>query len=431
MLAARFKELKHRIAKMRARRHRHKLHQTRIIAITGSQGKTTAAKLSHHLLSSDGPSLLSAYWNNITDTRQRLMKVRKHDRYAVFELAENRSKERDNLADALDLLKPHVALVTLVSSDHRSEFRSRDAAAAQIAKAVRAVQPEGIVLLNADDPLVLGMGVESKAPVVTYGEADFADYRATDIEVNEEGWLQFTCIHGADTASFEIRVPGRHLLTPVLGAIAVASESGISLPVLSARARSYETVPGRCSFHRGQDGTIFICDTAKAVHGTLDSSFAVCNAFPSAPRRTIVIGTISDYPGKARPKYQKAYLAAREQADRVIFVGPNAHRARAFPEDLSDGAFMATESMREFEEYVRRSARPREVFLLKSSASDHLERIALAAEGPVTCQIETCRLDGSCFNCDLLRSSPSIPTRFLLRKFRKLRARFSRVPQLR
>jgi UDP-N-acetylmuramoyl-tripeptide--D-alanyl-D-alanine ligase len=423
MLARHFRELKQRIGETRALRHRRSLGDTRFVAVVGSQGKTTAAKLTHHFLSTDGPVLLSAYRNDVSDTQGLLMKVRRNDRYAVFELAENSSETRDRLADALTIVQPHIVLVTLLANDHYAEFRSKEAAAAQIAKAVRAVEPGGMVVLNADDPFVLDMKNETAARVVTYGESDFADYRATDIEVAADGWLRFNCHFGGEIAPFEIRILGRHFLASVLGAIAIALENDIPLASLVERARSHEPVPGRCSLHHANDGTIFVCDTVKAVYETLEPSFAVSDAFQSARRRTIIIGTISDYSGSARPRYQKAYLSARDHADRVIMYGPNAYRARPLAEDLSGDRFWATESIRDLQDHLRQTAEPGEFILLKGTHADHIERIALAAEKPISCQIQRCGRRDSCFSCELLRDPAPRPLRYLTRKFRKIRAK--------
>lgn len=354
------------------------------------------------------------------------MKVRRRDRFAVFELGEAPVGELDR---SLQLVIPDAVIITRIASDHYRHFRGLDATAAEVSKAVRAIPDAGFVALNADDPRIAMMGSIACARVVTYGETPATDYRAIDIQPGSDGSLRFGCVHGDATVPFTVPVLGRHFLASVLGGIAVAAEYGIPLEAIARRAASYSAVPGRCSLHSGANGRFFVCDTAKAVESTLEPAFQIANTFKAASRRTIVIGTISDYAGASRPKYQKAYLAARAHADRVIMFGNNADRVRPLHEDVAADRFSAVRSIVELRDLLDRTAVAEEFVLLKASGkTDHVERVAMTIENPVGCWQDKCGRANSCFSCEMLRDPPPKLIRRLLPLVRRLRQEFSRYP---
>jgi UDP-N-acetylmuramoyl-tripeptide--D-alanyl-D-alanine ligase len=147
-------------------------------------------------------------------------------------------------------------------------------------------------------------------------------------------------------------------------------------------------------------GPTFLIDTAKAPWETIELPMQTV-ASADAPRKRIVIGHISDYPGNPVPKYRSAYQAARAVADQVIFVGDNAHRHRASQQDRDEGRIIEATSVRDVYDHLRETAIPDELILLKSSRNLHLERVALAFTHDVKCWVAACGLPGTCGQCGL------------------------------
>jgi UDP-N-acetylmuramoyl-tripeptide--D-alanyl-D-alanine ligase len=114
-----------------------------------------------------------------------------------------------------------------------------------------------------------------------------------------------------------------------------------------------------------------------------------------------VIGHISDYRGDPVPKYRGAYQASRAVADQVIMVGDHAHEHRASEEDRKSGRVVEARTARDVFEYLRDTAMPGELILLKSSKNLHLERAALAFSHDVRCWVDNCGLDCTCMQCGL------------------------------
>jgi UDP-N-acetylmuramoyl-tripeptide--D-alanyl-D-alanine ligase len=119
----------------------------------------------------------------------------------------------------------------------------------------------------------------------------------------------------------------------------------------------------------------------------------------SAPRRRIVIGQISDYPSNSNKTYRDVYRASRLVADQVIFVGEHSHRSKATAEDIATGRFVEKRSVVDAAAFVKDTAIPGEIILLKSGKLLHLERILLGFEHEVRCWEQRCGRPTNCLLC--------------------------------
>ncbi len=380
-----------------ALRRRAQLTGTKFIGITGSGGKTTAARLLHHMLSEQNICALSAFENTIKTIPKRISRLSKDTSYAVFEIS---GHEPGAIDASCTFVKPQVGIVTIVSSDHFTNFRGVENTVQEKGCLVENIPREGMVFLNADDAQVLAMRGRAKAQVFTYGKADGADYRATDLAVTSQGRLQFKCHYHSQVVPFEIGLFGLHFIIPVLAAVSCAHQFGIPLLSLAERARTFVQTPGRCSLHSNENGPVFICDTTKAPFQTIHLALELIEYFPLAPRRTIVLGTISDKRGSISKRYVSTYEAARELAERIVLFGKGASHAKPDQADLQEGRAVFVDDIRALRDLIKETQIPGEIILLKGSgAVDHLERVAMDYQKNINCWSSDCRLAIACFTC--------------------------------
>lgn len=379
-------------------RKRSGMGSTKFVGITGSGGKTTTARFLHHLLGVKDKCALSAFDNTFLSIIGGMRKLEKNTRYAVFEISGDRKGAIDA---ACRYIQPQFGIVTVIASDHITNFDGVEDIAREKGRLVSNIPPDGQVFLNADDPRVLAMRSRSGAKVLTYGRSAGSDYRATDVAISPAGRLQFICHHEDESAQFDIGLLGLHFITPALGAISCAHQLGISLPALARRGKTFIQTAGRCSLHSSPNAPVFICDTTKAPFETLNLALQTVRSFTEAPRRTIVLGTVSDISKKGiYTHYKPAYQLARELADRVIFFGSKAAHARPEEEDLMAGRAQFVPSIAELRDLIRQTMIPGEVILLKGSAYiDHLERVAIDYGKKVVCWNNDCRMTTECFQC--------------------------------
>jgi UDP-N-acetylmuramoyl-tripeptide--D-alanyl-D-alanine ligase len=124
-----------------------------------------------------------------------------------------------------------------------------------------------------------------------------------------------------------------------------------------------------------------------------------------APRKRLVLGQISDYPGNARRKYRDTYRAALGVADQVLFVGPASDRYKAASDEIELGRYVAFRNVDELSRYVKSTSVAGEVILVKSSQNLHLERIMLDWHADVKCWPIVCgRRAKNCLECGLYRA---------------------------
>ena len=380
---------------------RKKLIDTRFIAVTGSSAKTTTTELVYHLLSCCFTGVLSSGGNTIKTFRKSVLDVTPDKQFAVFEVS---GHEPGAIASGCRILRPHIGIITLVSSEHISTFRTIDNVAVEKGSLAENLPSDGLLFLNADDPAVYAMRERTSARVVTFGVHHGSDYRATDIEVSADGRLRFVCHHGHEQYPFDFGLLGRHFVTAALAGISVAHEMGISFPAMMERGKSFSGVAGRCSLHQGQDSSIYVCDTVKAPLASVDLALEVLSVFSEVPRKTIILGTISDTVRGRSRRYRSPCKKALSLADRVVLYGAHASSVSIDQDDEETGRIVRIDKIEDLRNYLQADHLPGEVILLKGSFKvDHLERIALHAQKPVDCWLQDCGKVSQCFDCGDLR----------------------------
>lgn len=384
--------------KLAVKKRRTLLHTT-MIGITGSAAKTTASRFLHHLLNQNDQAFLSAFANTSRHIQHRICAIKKNIKHAVFEISGHMPGA---INESCQYIKPDIGIVTVVATDHFSNFRSIKNVALEKVSLVKNIPKSGLVFLNADDSNVIKMRSETEATVLTYGVNPDADYRAINLTADSSGRIQFICEYKNESAQFDIGLVGLHFITPVMAGIACAHQLGTSLLELAERAKSFTQTPGRCSVHHNGSGPFFICDTEKAPYQTLPLALDVLKIFKNAPRRTLIIGTVSDKGGTTRKRYDAVTRNDEDFIDRIIFFGESASHAKPSKSQLASGNTFFYTTIQEVRDFIKSTQISNEVILLKgSSKADKLERIAIDYDRDVTCWIDNCTVAENCFSCAL------------------------------
>ncbi len=390
----------------RAARHRRRLDRVIFVGVTGSAGKTTtkdlvAAVLSRRYRGTRSPGTHNAaHW-----VPRTVLGVRPDDEFCVQELG---ASGPGTLDAAIALVRPRVAVITNVGGDHRRAFRTLDATATEKSKLVSALPSDGLAILNADDPRVLAMMGSGRGGVLTYGLTPDAAVHAESVRSSWPDRLTFVAIHGEQRVEVHTRFIGVHWAHACLAAIATGVGLGIPLAEAAAALADVEPWSGRLEPVEA-GGVTFLRDECKASLWSIGPSLEVLRS-ARAPRKIAVIGTISDYGGRASAVYAAVARQALEAADEVVFVGPQAHRcgaARAHARGASLHAFLTP---LEAHRYLSATLLAGDLVLLKGSQrADHLLRLILARQGPTACWRTACRRIKFCDECVLLRV-PQLPS---------------------
>jgi UDP-N-acetylmuramoyl-tripeptide--D-alanyl-D-alanine ligase len=295
-----------------------------------------------------------------------------YHRYCVQEV----SAERPTVIDAsFDILRPTVGIVTAISGDHRKAYGgSIEAIAAEKAKIVHRLPVDGLAVLNADDPLVAAMGEGCACRVVYYGRREDADLRLLDARSIWPGRLELEVSYRGESFRANTRLVGVHWTVSVLAALLTGLELGVDRSVCLTAIEAFEPLFNRMSVHAGPRGAWYVLDAEKASFLGIEACLAFLNG-TSAPRKTVVFGTIADYAGASRSHYYKVARMALDKADRVFFTGTNASRVRRLAAgDLADRLFVH-ERPRDLLKVLSEDAVPDEIIYVKATRADRLARV--------------------------------------------------------
>jgi len=209
---------------------RHLLAQlpgTRVVALTGSQGKTSTKDLLAQVLATAGTTVATlGSFNNELGLPLTVLRAEPATEYLVLEMG---ARHVGDLRASCEVARPDVALVLNVGKAHIGEFGSQQAIASAKGEIVEALAAEGLAVLNADDPLVAAMAGRTVAPVRTFGTGEGADVRFEQVRVDDLGRPSFDLVAAGERAPVTLRLVGEHHAGNAAAAAAVALGLGMSL----------------------------------------------------------------------------------------------------------------------------------------------------------------------------------------------------------
>lgn len=381
--------------------HRRWLRRTIFVGVTGSAAKTTTKDLIAAILSTQGPvQKTPASANFLLELAQVVLATRPRHRFSVIEVSAHLGP--GSLDTPIALVRPRVAVVTNVGTDHFSAFRTPQAVAAEKSKLVAALPADGIAVLNADDPLVAAMQTLCRGRVITFGIGPGAALQGRDIRSAWPDRLSLTVRYEGHDVSVQTQLCGGHWTGAVLAALATGVALGVPLPVAARALSDVAPFKGRMSPVVLPDGVTFIRDDYKAPLWTVDAALDFLRA-ARAPRKLMVVGTLSDYPGDSSRRYLQVARRAREVADVVLLVGPWASSGLRAKRSPDDPTVLAFSRVREAANFLGTFLRPGDLVLLKGSViADHLERLILSRTMSVKCWLSSCGKAAFCETCSQL-----------------------------
>src|SRR3954454_14220777 len=166
-----------------------RLHEVPVVAVTGSEGKTSAKHLLAQGLAGAGSTVATrGSFNNEIGMPLTVLRADPDTRFLVLEMG---ARGIGHLRDLCEIARPQVSLVLNVGKAHLGEFGSQEAVAQAKGELVDALTEAGVAVLNADDPLVAAMAARTRGRVRTFGTAPGADVRVDRLTVDDLGRPSF------------------------------------------------------------------------------------------------------------------------------------------------------------------------------------------------------------------------------------------------
>ncbi len=302
-----------RVAKFwRARYH------PRVIGITGSVGKTTTKELVFAVLQTRFRTLKSpGNLNNEIGLPLTLLRLNPVHQQVVLEMGMYAGGEIATLAD---IARPQVGVVTNVGPVHLERLGSLQAIADAKAELVEALppKPDGIAILNHDEPLVRAMAGRTQARVFTYGLTSQADLWADQIEgLGLEG-IRFTLHYGGDSVHIRAPLLGRHSVHTALRAAAVALAAGLSWSDIVAGLQG-DSAQLRLVAVEGPNHSLILDDTYNASPA---STIAALNLLDELDQRHVaVLGDMLELGSYQQAGHRLVGRRVAAVADLLVTVG--------------------------------------------------------------------------------------------------------------
>jgi UDP-N-acetylmuramoyl-tripeptide--D-alanyl-D-alanine ligase len=366
-----------------------------VAGITGSSGKTSTKDLCASLVERLGPTIAPAgSFNTEYGLPLTVLRASADTRYLVLEMS---ARGIGHIAYLCGIAPPRYGVVLNVGHAHAGEFGGLDQVAVAKGELVEALPPDGVAVLNADDPLVLAMASRTPARVVTFStrsiarltslervnraiDSGAADFRAVDVRLDELGRARFTLVTPEGSAPVALRVHGAHQVPNSLAAAALASELGLDVASIAdglsaavARSRWRMEVSTRA------DGVVIINDAYNANPESVRAALDALVHMAGGGRAFAVLGHMAELGSSSASAHAEvgsyaaslgvaALIAVGEEAAPVLEGARGVRSWHGEAAAVPDGSAAV--------ELLRERLKPGDVVLVKASRAASMESAA-------------------------------------------------------
>ena len=361
---------------------------TRVIAVTGSNGKTGVKEATASLLQHLGPTLKTAgNLNTETGVPLTLLRLSPEHVFAVLEMGAQWVGEISALCR---IAPPDIAVVTVVGPEHLEFFGSMENVAKAESEAIAALPADGIAILNDDDRAVRKMAKRTRARIVTYGHRPIASVRAQRSGGDTLTGMRFTITYGEQRARVHLNIPGEHAVTTALAAAGVAVSCGMSLQNIAAGLSELRPVKRRGEIKQAVNGATLVDDTYNANRQSAIAAISLLQgaSIPETSKRWFVFGDMLELGKYSHDEHAAVGAAAARGVDELVLVGSEvkstadaaakagmpSDRVHLYSANLSDGPAM-TQARRDAATFVRERIQQGDVVLVKGSLGAGMDAV--------------------------------------------------------
>ncbi|WP_426122698.1 UDP-N-acetylmuramoylalanyl-D-glutamyl-2,6-diaminopimelate--D-alanyl-D-alanine ligase [Pararhizobium sp. PWRC1-1] len=355
----------------------------KIIAVTGSVGKTTTKEMLRHMLEPSGRVHASvASFNNHWGVPLTLSRMPENTDFGIFEIGMNHA---DEIRPLVRMVRPHVAIITTIAAAHLGNFKDLEEIAAAKAEIMEGLVDDGHVILNRDNEQFDGLEKTAIAlgisHVHSFGSSAKADFRMVEYTGGSEGGVLWAALDGK-TLEIPMGAPGRHIAENALAALGAVSLVGANMDAALAALATLQPEKGRGARHRlaiGSGAFVLIDESYNANPASMRAAIALLKdtVLPEGARRIAILGDMLEM-GKSTSEIHAGLAAPLVEAgitDIWLAGEEMAHLRDALP----DGTHVEYRlSVDELKEFALGSIAPGDVVMIKSSKGTGCGRIVSA-----------------------------------------------------
>lgn len=346
-------------------------HGVAVIAITGSNGKTTTREIIHHVLRKNRKGHRSPHnYNNAVGVPMSIFGIEPDHDFAVLEVATNAPGEIANLSR---IAQPDIAVITGIAPSHLEGLKSIEGVCEEKSAIVTGLADRGVVICGADYPPLLEKLKPLGSPLIQFGIDVEADIVGTEVERTDAG-IRFTT---NDRCEISLPITGMCNVKNALAALAVVRRMGMTSSDFAEAISDFTAVPQRMSVHQ-VNGITIIDDTYNANPASMASAMEELEHYTKARRRVFICGDMNEL-GDAAEDYhvELGQKIAQSTIGLLLATGPLATVAAnaALKQGMGQSAVQKSISSKRLARLVKSLIMDEDVIMVKGSRSMEMEKV--------------------------------------------------------
>ncbi len=297
----------------------------KVVAITGSNGKTTTKEMTARILEgSFGVLATEGNLNNWIGLPQMLLRLSPDHEVAVLEMGMNLPGEIRRLKE---IAEPQVSLITNIGRAHLEFLGSMEGIARAKGELWEGLGPEHWIAVNRDDPRVVGLAAAVQCRKKSFGIREKAEVQAEEIAVEVGRGIRFTLLSDGARRPVRLNAFGEHNVYNALGAASLAAILGLGLEEIAAGLEKFQPYAGRGRIlHLGRDLHL-LDDTYNSNPDSLEATLSAFAAMKEKSRGLVVLGDMLELgPGTADFHVQAGKRAGEMACEHLFFLGDQRDR---------------------------------------------------------------------------------------------------------
>lgn len=357
-------------------RDRRRKYKTTVIAVTGSNGKTTTKEMIAACLEPSIPTIKTeGNLNNLIGLPLSLLRLTEREKVAVIEMGMNVPGEIKRLTE---IAEPDIGLITNIENVHLEGLGDIERIKNEKGDLFRGIPKDGTILINEDDPRVVDLAREFQGNKITFGIERDADIIAKDIKFKGSNGMEFTLITENIKEHLFIPLLGKHFITNALCAIGVSRLFNIEIEKIKEVLRNFKPFPMRMEVIRLDNGITIINDAYNANPKSMAYALETVSMLKREGRAIAVLGDmleLGDFTEEAHRNIGK--LIGRLSIDFLLAMGDQSSIVVqwAIKNGLSPESAKIIESHHEAVLILKEIARPRDWILIKGSRKMAMEMV--------------------------------------------------------
>lgn len=362
-------------------RDRRRKFGTPVIALTGSNGKTTTKEMISACIETTFPVLKTkGNLNNLIGLPLTLLNLTENERVVVVEMGMNVPGEIRRLTE---IAEPDVGLITNIQGAHLEGMGSLERIKEEKGELFRRMRQDGSIIVNQDDPRVVALGEEFKGQKITFGIDHPADVMARKIRLEGREGTSFLLV--LEEEKTEIRLPllGRHFVHNALSAVAAATLFGVEPEKTKEALEQFRPISMRMDIHSLEGGKTLINDAYNANPDSMDLALKTLAEVKGKGRAIAVLGDMLELGEHTEEAHrQLGKKVAELSIDLLLVLGKEAPVVveSAIRQGLSHERARVVESHFEASSIVIETAREGDWILVKGSRGMAMEKVILGLQ---------------------------------------------------